>query len=79
MKLGKILLCTVIIYLLIGFGYAVYWEITADPEDTPAPIWAPGLSLGERIGHFFLVFIPTVLLWPFLLPPTIWCLIKGTC
>jgi len=59
MKLGKILLCIAIIYLLIGFGYVVYEEITADPEDTPVPIWASGLSLGERIGHFLLVFIPS--------------------
>ena len=73
----KVLLYFVLIYLLIGFGYAVYMEITADPNDTPTPIWAPGLSLGERLGVFLFVFIPCVLLWPFLLPPTIYHVIKN--
>ncbi len=80
MKLKKALLYFVIIYLLIGFGFAVYGQIIADPNDPPPmPVWAPGLSLSRRFMSFFLYFFPSVLLWPIFLPPTIWCLIRGTC
>ncbi len=80
MKAGKFLLYFAIIYLLIGFGYAVYVQIIADPTDPPPmPVWAPGLSLTERLISFFLYFVPCVLLWPIFLPPTIWWIIKETC
>ena len=77
MKLAMILLCFATIYFLIGFGFAVWGQMTADPNDTPTPIWVTGLSPGERVGLFLTVFVPTVLLWPLLLPATIYHAMRG--
>jgi len=75
----KIFLHIVAVYLLIGFAYAVYVQIKADPNDPPPmPVWAPGLSVGERLGAFLLGFVLPGLLWPLFLPPTLWwCLFKN--
>ncbi len=77
----KVFLHTVAVYLLIGFAYAVYVQIKADPNDPPPmPVWAPGLSVGERLGAFLLGFVLPGLFWPFFLPPTLWwCLFKNAC
>jgi hypothetical protein len=78
MKLRKALLYFMIIYLLIGFGFAVYGQIIANPNDPPPmPVWAPGLSLSRRLMSLFLYFLPSVLLWPIFLPPTIYHAIKN--
>lgn len=70
-----------VVYLLIGFTYAAYVQIKADPNDPPPiPIWAPGLSPSERLGAFLLGFVLPALLWPIFLPPTLWwCLFKNAC
>jgi len=79
--LPKTILYVVAVYLMIGFTYAIYVQIKADPNDPPPiPIWAPGLSWGERLGAFLLGFVLPALFWPIFLPPTLWwCLFKNTC
>ncbi len=73
-------LIIVAVYFIIGFAYGIYVQINADPNDPPPiPIWAPGLSLGERLGAFLLGFVLPALLWPLFLPPTLWSLFKNTC
>lgn len=76
----KWVLAAIIVYLLIGLAYAVWVQIRADPNDPPPmPIWAPGLSLGQRLMAVVWE-IPTVLLWPIFLPPTIYhCFLRRTC
>lgn len=76
----KWLRIAIVIYLLIGLANAVWVQVRADPDDPPPmPIWAPGLSLGQRLMAAIWM-VPVVLLWPIFLPLTIyWCLIRGTC
>lgn len=78
---NKVILYILVLYVLIGFAYAFYVQVKADPNDPPpVPIWAPGLSLVERAWVFLIYFVPAVLCWPVFLPPTIWwCFIKHTC
>ena len=72
MRIKKMLLYIVVCYLIIGVGFALYVQIIADPNDPPPmPVWAPGLSPGQRLGAFLTGFLPCVLLWPVWLPPTI--------
>jgi hypothetical protein len=79
-KPGRWLLIAVIIYLLPGLALAVWAQLLADLSDPPPmPVWAPSLSLGQRVAAA-LWMLPTVLLWPVFLPPTIyWCFIRGAC
>lgn len=76
----KWLLIAIVIYLIPGLLLAVWAQLRADPEDPPPmPVWAPGLSWGQRVMAA-LWMVPSVLLWPVFLPPTIyWCLIRGAC
>lgn len=76
----KWLIIVVVVYLVPGLLFGVWAQLRADPEDPPpVPVWAPGLSLGQRVmGALWMV--PSLLLWPVFLPPTIyWCLIRGAC
>lgn len=78
--LPKTLIIIAAVYFMIGFAYGIYVQIKADPNDPPPiPIWAPGLSLGERLGAFLIGFVFPALFWPLFLPPTLWCLFKNTC
>jgi hypothetical protein len=46
----KWLLIAIVIYLVPGLVYAVWGQLRADPDDAPPmPVWAPGLSLGQRV------------------------------
>jgi len=76
----KWLLIAIVIYLVPGLVLAVGWQLRADADDPPPmPVWAPGLSLGQRVMAA-LWMVPSVLLWPVFLPPTIyWWLIRGAC
>jgi hypothetical protein len=76
----KWLLIAIVIYLPPGLLLAAWAQLRADPEDPPPmPVWAPGLSWGQRVMAA-LWMVPSVVLWPVFLPPTIyWCLIRGAC
>jgi hypothetical protein len=76
----KWLMIAIVVYLLPGLGLAVWAEVRAEPADPPPmPVWAPGLSFGQRVMAAIWM-VPVVLLWPIFLPPTIyWCLLKGAC
>jgi len=74
------LLIAIILYLLPGLVYAVWVQLRADADDPPPmPVWAPKLSLGQRLMAAIWM-VPFVLLWPIFLPPTVyWCLMRGVC
>ncbi len=76
----KRLLIAIVVYLVSGFLLAGCAQLRTEPEDPPPmPVWAPGLSWGQRVMAA-LWMAPSVLLWPLYLPPTIYgCLIRGAC
>jgi hypothetical protein len=74
----KLPLIAITVYPLPGLARAVWVQVRADPDDPPAmPAWVPGLQFGQRIVSAIWM-VPTALLWPIFLPPTIyWCITRG--
>lgn len=70
----------IVIYAVPGLLLAVWAQVRAEPEDPrPMPVWGPGVPVGQRVMAA-LWMVPSVLLWPVFLPPTIyWCLIRRAC